>query len=57
MTGTSFFRSGEGKCPNCGTFGQEHDEQEDGKVCPLCNAVFNKYIMLEQGKDIELQNN
>jgi len=59
MVETAFFRTRNGKCPNCGTFGddQENDESFDTLACPSCYAVFNRYIILEQGEDVELKNN
>jgi Zn finger protein HypA/HybF involved in hydrogenase expression len=59
MVGTSFFRSSEGKCPNCGSFGEESEklELEINKVCPTCDTVFNRFLVLNEGKDIELRNN
>lgn len=56
MVGSSFFRTDDDKCPNCGSFGV-NEEQEDGLVCPSCDAVFNRYIILQQGDDVEFRNN
>lgn len=56
MTGASFFRTADDKCPNCGSFGNDVDE-EDGLVCPSCDAVFNRYIIFDDGDDVEFRNN
>lgn len=58
MVETAFFRSRNGKCPNCGTFGerQENDEPFRTLACPSCSTVFNRYIILEQGQNVELKN-
>ncbi|MCJ7429292.1 MAG: hypothetical protein MUP66_02775 [Candidatus Nanohaloarchaeota archaeon QJJ-5] len=58
MVGTSFFKAREGKCPNCGTFGQPEDELDlPSNECPVCNTIFNKYIVFQEGEDIDLKNN
>ncbi len=61
MAGASFFRSGEGKCPKCGAFGEQAEEEEievaEGMVCPVCKTVFNEYVILDEGKDKKFRNN
>lgn len=59
MVGTSFFRTSEGKCPNCGDFGQSSEDLEvdDGRVCPSCDTVFNKFLVLNEGKETQFRNN
>ena len=59
MVGTAFFRSSEDKCPKCGAFGDETDEVDigDGMVCPVCDTVFNKYMVLDEGKEHKMRNN
>ncbi|MDY6789344.1 MAG: hypothetical protein SVV03_05295 [Candidatus Nanohaloarchaea archaeon] len=59
MVGTSFFKAGHGKCPNCGYFGDQAEEEveDDRKVCPKCETVFNKYMILEPGSDVNFKNN
>ncbi len=58
MVGTSFFKAGKGKCPKCGYFGDENDKAEDNrKTCPKCDTVFNKYMILEPGSDVDFKNN
>ncbi len=49
----------EGKCPNCGTFGDETKEVDigEGKICPACDTVFNKYMVLDEGKELKFRNN
>lgn len=54
MVGTAFFRSDEEKCPQCGDFGEQED---DHRVCPSCNTVFNEYVVLQEGQDTGFQNN
>lgn len=60
MLGTSFFRSSDEKCPNCGHFSDIADESvaEDNhtRVCPSCSTTFNKYLVLQEGRDVEFQN-
>ncbi len=48
-----------GKCPNCGTFGEDKDDIEvgDGKICPTCDTIFNKYMVLDEGKEMKFRNN
>ncbi|MCJ7450182.1 MAG: hypothetical protein MUP58_00380 [Candidatus Nanohaloarchaeota archaeon QJJ-9] len=55
MTGASFYKPGEGKCPNCGEFG-ENMSDEEGKVCPNCSTVFNNYMVLQKGEKVEFRN-
>ncbi|MDY6777764.1 MAG: hypothetical protein SVU32_03800 [Candidatus Nanohaloarchaea archaeon] len=61
MVGASFFRSGEGKCPNCGTFAETLEEErqgfDDGQKCPNCQTVFNQFLIVEPGQDVEFKNN
>lgn len=58
MTGTAFFNPGDGKCPNCGDFAVEVEEDDrEFQRCPGCETRFNEYVILQQGADHELQNN
>lgn len=58
MVGSSFFKAREGKCPNCGAFGeQEEDLDLPGKACPTCNTVFNQYFVFREGEDVDFKNN
>ena len=54
MDSTAFFRAESGKCPRCGNFGVEQDEFQR---CPSCSTMFNEYVVLETGMDVDLQNN
>lgn len=60
MIGTSFFRSNDQKCPRCGSFGVTDEDMDDmhvqTNVCPSCSTRFNKYVILQEGQDIEFQN-
>ncbi|MDY6774313.1 MAG: hypothetical protein SVS85_03875 [Candidatus Nanohaloarchaea archaeon] len=51
---TAFYRPGKDKCPNCGSFGVE---EEDHKKCPTCETRFNRYVVLEEGKQASFKNN
>ncbi len=59
MKGSSYFKPMEGKCPNCGAFGNNTEEVDigDGKICPMCKTVFNKYMVLDEGKELKFRNN
>ncbi len=59
MKGQSFFRTSEGKCPQCGNFGENFEDEDigEGMVCPTCDTVFNKYMVLDQGQDYKFRNN
>ncbi len=63
MIGTSFFRSNEEKCPKCGMFGEEDEDAEPDvpvetvNVCPGCSTWFNEYLILQDGQDVEFENN
>lgn len=54
MVETSFYTPGKGKCPNCGSFGNEH---EDYIECPSCETRFNEYIVLSEGQNANTRNN
>lgn len=54
VVGTSFYRPGKEKCPNCGQFGVE---EEDHQKCPSCETRFNEYMVLQEGRDVQFQNN
>jgi ssDNA-binding Zn-finger/Zn-ribbon topoisomerase 1 len=62
MIGSSFFRSNNDKCPQCGNFGvpTEDDGTEldvQANTCPTCDARWNKFVILQDGQDIEFKNN
>lgn len=51
---TAFFRPSTEKCPNCGDFGEMSEEH---RVCPACDTRFNDYVVLQEGRNVPLQNN
>ncbi len=54
MAGTSFYRTSEDKCPNCGDFGVEEEEH---RKCPTCETRFNEYMVLQEGGETAFRNN
>ena len=54
MIDTAYYRHKEKNCPNCGTV---VDFQKDYTKCPLCETIFTKYMILEGGKQMDMENN
>jgi len=54
MIDTAYLQHLNRKCPFCGAFGEK---KGDYKKCPVCNAKFNEYLVLDEGKEVILNNN
>lgn len=60
---TVYMKTDKKKCPNCGSFGDkkefedETDEIKDYRSCPVCNTVFNEWLVLKSGQKVAIVNN
>jgi len=61
---TVYMKTGKKKCPNCGSFGEkeefENEEEEAIKhyrSCPVCNTIFNEWLVLKRGQQAAILNN
>lgn len=54
MIHNPFFNHKEDKCPVCGTF---TDEKNEEIICKNCYTKFNKFMILEMGREVDMENN